>query len=178
MILLVALAAGFSHGLQGGAADYYRNAYLYFVRQRSRGDFDSSAAVRSDYEALTWRERPWQKFLLAAYLNFTRQQEMISPPLKRFRETVDRLFHEQIPEWFTAQYRNAARPAFKFWSVLMTNSRMLVLFAVLLLDRTAWFFWIEITMFNLLLIYLLFREENMCRSLLEMVRQPRQSQLA
>ena len=178
MIFLLALAAGFSHGLQGGAADYYRNAYLYFVSQRSRGDFDSSAALRSDYEALTWRERPWQKFLLAVYLNFTRQQEMASLPLKRFRETVDGLFHEQIPDWLTAQYRNAARPAFKFWSVLMTNSRMLLLFTALLLDRTAWFFWIEITMFNLLLIYLLFREENMCRSLLEMVRQPRRSQLA
>jgi hypothetical protein len=178
MIFLVALAAGFSHGLQGGAADYFRNAYLYFVSQRSRGDFDSSAALRSDYEALTWRERPWQKFLLATYLNFTRQQEMISPPLKRFRETVDQLFHEQVPEWLTAQYRNAARPAFKFWSVLMTNSRMFLLFAALLFDRTAWFFWIEITIFNLLLIYLLFREESMCRSLLEMVKQPRQSQPA
>jgi hypothetical protein len=178
MIFLVALAAGFSHGLQGGAADYFRNDYLYFVSQRSRGDFDSSAALRSDYEALTWRERPWQKFLLATYLNFTRQQEMISPPLKRFRETVDQLFHEQVPEWLTAQYRNAARPAFKFWSVLMTNSRMFLLFAALLFDRTAWFFWIEITIFNLLLIYLLFREESMCRSLLEMVKQPRQSQPA
>jgi hypothetical protein len=178
IILLIALAAAFSHGLQAGAADYYRNAYLYFVSQRSRGDFHSSAELRSDYGALTWRERPWQKFLLALYLNFTRQQEMISLPLKRFRETVDRFFHQQIPEWFTAQYRNAARPAFKFWGVLMTNSRMLLLFTVLLLDRTAWFFWIEITMFNLLLVYLLLREGSMCRSLLEMMRQSRQSQLA
>jgi hypothetical protein len=146
------------------------------VSQRSRGDFDSSAALRSDYQTLTWREGPWQKFLLVLYLNFTRQQEMISPVLKKFRETVDRLFHEQIPEWLTVQYRNAARPVFKFWGVLMTNSRMLLLFTLLLFDRTAWFFWIEITIFNLLLIYLLFREESMCRSLLEVVKQPRQSQ--
>src|SRR5437762_3484800 len=79
IIFLVALVAAFSHGLQGGAADYYRNAYLYFVNQRSRGDFHSSAALRSEYEALAWRDRPWQKFLLAVYLNYTRQQEMISP---------------------------------------------------------------------------------------------------
>ena len=178
MIFLVALAAGLSHGLQGGAADYFRNAYLYFVSQRSRGDFDSSAALRSDYEALTWLENPWPKFLLASYLSFTRQQEMISLPLKRFRENVDQILHDQIPEWLAAQYRNAARPAFKFWSVLMTNSRMLLLFAALVVDRTSWFFWIEITMFNLLLVYLLFREERMCRSLLENLRQSRQSQLA
>jgi len=178
IIFLVALIAAFSHGLQGGAADYYRNAYLYFVNHRSRGDFDSCAALQSEYKALTWRERRWQKFLLAVYLNFTRQQEIISPSLKRFRETVDRLFHEQIPKWLSAQYRHAAKPAFKFWGVLMTNSRMLLLFTLLLLDRAVWFFWIEITIFNLLLIYLLFREQSMCGSLLEVMKQSRQSQPA
>jgi hypothetical protein len=177
-IFVVALVAAFSHGLQGAAADYYRNAYLYFVSQRSRGDFHSSAELRSDYQMLSWRKTPWQKFLAALYFNFTQQQEMISPPLKKFRNTVDRIFAERLPEWFGAQYRNAAAPAFKFWSILMTNTRMLLLFALLLLDRVAWFFWIEITFFNLMLIYLLFREQRMCRSLFEMVRQRSQSQIA
>jgi len=174
VIFLVAAAAALSHGLQGGAADYYRNAYLYFVNRRSRGDFDSSSKLRTDYQGLTWRERPWQKFLLALYLNFTRQQEMISPDLKSLRDLVDQLFHEEIPEWFAAQYRNAARPAFKFWGVLMTNTRMFLLFAVMLVDRSSWFFWVEITIFNLVLIYLLFQQRNMCRSLLGIIRQQRQ----
>jgi hypothetical protein len=33
------------------------------------------------------------------------------------------------------------------------------------------FFWIELTAFNLLLVYLLFRQENMSRSLLTMTTQ-------
>ncbi|HEY6070818.1 MAG TPA: CDP-alcohol phosphatidyltransferase family protein [Chthoniobacterales bacterium] len=169
LIWLVALGAALSHGAQGGAADYFRNAYLHFVKQR-RGDFDSSAALESDYDALNWRESPWQKFLLATYLNFTRQQEMISPALRTFREKVDRIFQEQTPDWLAAQYRDAARPAFKFWSVLMTNTRMLLLFVVLLVDRPAWFFWIEITIFNLLLLGLLYWQERMCRSLLQLVK--------
>lgn len=168
---LVAAAAALSHGLQGGAADYYRNAYLYFVK--GRGDFDSSASLQSDYQALTWRDNPWQKFLLATYLNFTRQQEMISPALGKFRETVDQTFHDQTPGWLTERYREAARPAFKFWGVLMTNTRMLLLFAVLLLDRPAWFFWVEITAFNFVLIYLLYSQERMCRSLLQLVKPAR-----
>ncbi|PYK29805.1 MAG: hypothetical protein DME57_09125 [Verrucomicrobia bacterium] len=177
LIWLVALVAARSHGAQGGAADYYRNAYLYFVNGRSRGDFDSSSALESEYRALSWREGPWQKFLLVMYLSFTRQQEMISPALKKFRDAVDRTFQDRIPDWFTSQYRNAAQPAFKFWGVLMTNTRMLFLFAVLLVDRVAWFFWLEITVFNLVLVYLLYRQRNMCRFLFEMMRQPRQSQL-
>ena len=172
LIWVVALIAALSHGLQGAGADYYRNAYLYFAKGRSRGDFDSSAALQSEYRALNWLESPWQKFLLTLYLGFTRQQEAISRPLKKFRETVDRTFRDQIPEWLRARYRGAARPAFKFWGVLMTNSRMLVLFAVLLIDRAAWFFWLEITVCNFLLIYLLFREKRMCRSLLQTLQQP------
>src|SRR5205085_6794784 len=35
---IIALAAGLSHGLQAGAADYCRNAYLYFGKGRSMLD--------------------------------------------------------------------------------------------------------------------------------------------
>ena len=166
LIWLFALIAALSHAAQAGAADYFRNAYLHFVKQR-RGDFDSAAMLRSEFEALSWSETPWQKILLALYLNFTRQQEMVSWALRKFRETVDRIFNGQTPDRLAAQYRDAARPAFKFWGILMTNSRMLVLFTVLLVDRPAWFFWVEITIFNFLLACLLYAQERMCRSLLQ-----------
>jgi hypothetical protein len=165
---LVAIAAALSHALQGGAADYYRNAYLHFVKQR-RGDFDSAAALQSEYQALPPPGNLWRKFLLATYLNFTRQQEMISPGLRKFREAVDRTFDGETPDWLAAQYRAAARPAFKIWGLLMTNSRMLVLFAVLLIDRPAWFFWVEITIFNFVLVYLLLLQARMCRILSQSV---------
>lgn len=173
-VFLLALVAGVSHGLQGGAADYFRNAYLYFVSGGSRGDFDSSSSIRSNYKAITWRDEPWNKVLLALYLNFTRQQELASPALTRFREQVAQLFHGQIPNWLRQQYREAAQPAFKFWSGLMTNTRMLFLFVFLVIDRPTWFFWTEITALNLLLMYLLYREANMCRSLLAMGQQANQ----
>ena len=54
-ICVLALAAGVSHALQGAAADYYRNTYLYFVKTRTRTDLDSSSELLSDYRKLTWR---------------------------------------------------------------------------------------------------------------------------
>src|SRR5262249_3343985 len=138
----------------------------------SRGDFDSSAAIRSDYQALTWRDEPWNKLLLALYLNFIRQQELASPALTRFRETIVQFYHGQIPSWLSQRYREAAQPTFKYWSGLMTNTRMLFLFVFLIIDRPTWFFWTEITVLNLLLIYLLSRQATMCRSLLKMVERP------
>src|ERR1043166_1571165 len=89
-ICLLALAAGVSHALQGAAADYYRNTYLYFVTTRARTGLDSSSELRSDYRKLTWRQAPCHKLLLALYLNFTRQQEVLAPHLKMLRDVVAR----------------------------------------------------------------------------------------
>jgi hypothetical protein len=154
--------------LQGAAADYYRTTYLYFVKGRSFVDLDSSAALRSDYEELSWRDQPWHKFLLALYLNFTRQQEMLAPHLKRLREISIRSFPHQIPEWFNARYQRSARPMFKLWGLLMTNTRMLILFVALLIGRPVWYFWVEVTILNMLLAYLIHRQETMSQSLMEL----------
>jgi phosphatidylglycerophosphate synthase len=167
-ICFLAVVAGISHALQGAAADYYRASYLYFVKGKSFMDLDSSVALRSDYQKLSWRDRPWHKFLLALYLNFTRQQEMLSPHLKSLREISNRSFPHEIPEWFRARYQRSARPMFKLWGLLMTNTRMLLLFILLFIGQPVWFFWIEVTVFNALLAYLIYRQENMSQSLLEL----------
>jgi len=166
-ICLLALAAGVSHALQGAAADYYRNTYLYFVKAGARTGVDSSSELRSDYRKLTWRQAPWQKLLLALYLNFTRQQEMLAPRLKMLRDVVGQLFHSGIPDWLRTRYRNLARPMLKWWGLLMTNIRMLVLFALLFISQPVYYFWFELIPLNLLFVYLLFRQEKMAGSLLK-----------
>jgi CDP-alcohol phosphatidyltransferase len=174
-IALLAFAAGISHGLQGAAADYYRSCYFFFIKGRTRADLNSSAVLSSDYQELSWRSKPWNKFLLASYLNFTRQQEMLAPKLKKLRDMADRVFPNQIPDWLKMRYESAARPMFKWWSLLMTNTRMLLLFALLLINQPIWYFWIELTVFNLLLICLVLRQENMSQSLLALVTTRRDS---
>lgn len=167
-ICFLAVAAGISHAWQGAAADYYRASYLYFVKGKSFMDLDSSVALRSDFQKLSWHDRPWHKFLLALYLNFTRQQEMLSPHLRRLREISNRSFAHEIPEWFRSRYQRSARPMFKLWGLLMTNTRMLLLFILLFIGQPIWYFWIEVTVFNVLLAYLIYRQENMSQSLLEL----------
>ncbi len=168
-ICLLALAAGVSHALQGAAADYYRNTYLYFVTTRTRTDLDSSSELRLDYRKLTWRQAPWHKVLLALYLNFTRQQEMLAPRLNMLRALAAKLFHSQIPDWLRARYQNLARPTLKCWRLLMTNVRMLVLFALLFISQPVYYFWFELIPLNLLFVFLLFREEKMANSMLKVI---------
>jgi phosphatidylglycerophosphate synthase len=166
-IFLLAFAAGISHALQGAAADYYRSTYLYFVTAGARTGVDSSSGLRSDYLKLTWRHTPWRKLLLALYLNFTRQQEMLAPRLKTLRDLVRKLFHGEIPDRVRTRYRDLASPMLKWWGLLMTNVRMLVLFALLFIGQPAYYFWFELIPLNLLFIYLLCRQENMAESVLK-----------
>jgi len=166
-ICLLALAAGISHALQGAAADYYRSTYLYFANNGAQIGLDSASALRSDYQKLSWRSEPWNKFLLALYLNFTRQQEMLAPHLKKLRDTTSELFHGEIPNWLRTRYRNLVSPTFRWWRLLMTNTRMLVLFALLFIGQPIYYFWFEFIPLNLLFVYLIIRQENMSESLLE-----------
>jgi hypothetical protein len=168
-ICFLALAAGISHALQGAAADYYRSIYLYFVTAGVRKGVDSSSELRSDFRRLTWRQAPWQKLLLALYLNFTRQQEMLAPRLKTLRNVVGQLFHSEIPDWLRTRYRTLARPMLKWWGLLMTNIRMLVLFALLFISQPVYYFWFELIPLNFLFVYLLFRQDNMAESMLKVV---------
>lgn len=174
-IWLLALAAGLSHAVQGGFADYFRNAYLFFVAGRARSEVDSSLRLRSDYEKLLWRREPWQKFLLRIYLNFTVGQEIFSPNLMRLRAAAWRAFPSAIPVALQTHYRVAARPLFRWIGLLMTNTRMLILFLVLILDHPAWYFVAEVTLFNLVLTYALIRQEQLCRLFLPQIERHTQA---
>jgi hypothetical protein len=169
-IWVLALAAGISHALQGAAADYYRSTYLYFVANGGAIRIDSSSEVGLDYRRWSWRQNPWDKLLLALYLNFTRQQEVLAPHLKKLRDTASELFRGGIPGWLQARYRNLAGPMLKWWGLLMTNTRMLGLFAVLLIGQPIYFFWFELIPLNLLFVYLIFREETMAESMQEVAQ--------
>src|SRR5438105_1409490 len=168
-VAFLALAAGLSHALQGAAADYYRNGYLYFAKKRSRADLDSSSILREEYRRHSWRREPWHKFLLALYLNFTWQQEMLSPGVERLRQAIGRDFPGEIPIWLQTRYRDSAQPMLKWWRLLMTNTRMLLLFLLLLIGRPVWYFWLELSLFNFLLVYLLWQQGNALRSLVQLV---------
>jgi len=163
-IWFLGLGAAISHALQGAAADYYRTSFLYFA-DGARIDLDSSSALRPDYRKLSWGQRTWDKLLLALYLNFTLQQEMLAPRLKKLRETAGAVFDGRIPGWLEQRYRDAACHMLKWWRLLMTNTRMLVLFVVLFLGQPVYYFWFELIPLNVLFVYLIVRQEKMAKSL-------------
>lgn len=163
MVWLLAGVAGLSHGLQAGAADYWRNAYLYFGKGRS--ELDSVSSLREEYGRHTWRNAAWLKFLLRLNLNAMHEQEFLMPGVKRLHKMVERDLASAASSEFQSRYVVFALPTFKWWSLLMTNTRMLILLVLFLLQQLVWFFWLEIVVGNLLLVYLILRQERISRSL-------------
>jgi hypothetical protein len=98
-------------------------------------------------------------------VNFTLQQEMLAPRLKELRHTASAVFHGRIPGWLEQRYQEAAGNMLKWWRLLMTNTRMLVLFVVLFLGQPVYYFWFELIPLNVLFVYLIVRQERMAKSL-------------
>lgn len=162
-IWIVAIVAGLSHGAQAAAADYWRHAYLYFAK--GRGELDCASKIRQEVQ----RGRGWLKVLLSLHLNVTREQEFLLPGIKHLHERIDRAQATSIPDWLRSRYASLVRPTFKWWGLLMTNSRMLVLFVLFLIRQPAWFFWAEITAGNLLLLLLILQEQRISESIIELL---------
>lgn len=160
-IWLLALAAGISHALQSMTIDHFRNAYLQFVVGKRSADSNSSEAVRAAYDATSWREF-WEKLGLRNYLNYARQQEMLAPTLLKLRLAT----RDRSPDWLAREVRTDCLPLVKWCNSLATNPRMLILFALLLVHRPIWYFVVEVSVFNVLLGYVLLRHEAIFQSLL------------
>ena len=160
-IWLLALAAAASHAVQSMMIDYFRYGYLQFVAGKRSADANASETVRAAYE-----EVPWSSFLkklgLRNYLNYTRQQEALAPNLLRLRLAT----RNAIPEWLTHSYRQACKPLVKWCNCLATNPRMLLLFTFLLLGQPVWYFAVEMTILNGVLVFVLLRHNAVFRSLL------------
>lgn len=161
-VWLLALAAGASHSLQSAAGDYFRNAYLYFTEGKSRAELDASSTLQAEFDGLRWRERPWKKFLLRLYLNYTRQQEWLAPRLGELKQAAARTNDTRIAD----AYREQGRRLIKWTNLLATNPRMILLLGLLLLGQPVWYFWLELTLFNLVFAFLLWQENGICRRLL------------
>jgi phosphatidylglycerophosphate synthase len=163
-IWLVALLAGLSHRLQSEAAEFCRDAYLRFAAGKS-DLLDLSSDLRPQFEAVTWGTHFWQKLLLKLHLSYVDEQEKLCPGLVRLEESARRTFAGIVPQGFRDRYRQMNRAMISFFFLFRTNTRMLLLFLLLFLAQPVWYFAIELTALNFLLVVLAFRQNAICRQL-------------
>jgi hypothetical protein len=171
LIFLVAAISGAAHSMQSAAADYFRNAYLRFAHGYGCGELDSSASASAIYSSLTWRHDFIRKCMSRLYLNYTNMQETLVPSIRRLRISVESAFDTEIPKWFKDEYAMRNKPLMKYYNIITTNTRMIALFAFLLMGVPAAYFLFELTVLNLVFFYVTFRQEALNRELNLMVRE-------
>jgi phosphatidylglycerophosphate synthase len=168
-LLGLVVAGGVSHSLQSSLADYYRNAYLKFVVDPSKSELDASDEVRRDYEATSFRTQPVKKFLLRVYLNYTHQQEALSRNFQLLRRTVAARYGQNIPAWFSDEYRRLNKPLMKYYAILTTNTRMIIMAAAVLADVVPVYFAAEVVLINIVMILTTVHQEGLSARLRGMI---------
>jgi len=168
-LFLLVLASGISHSVQSALADHYRNAYLKFVVDPAKSEMENSEDIRKEYKAVSFLGNPIRKMLLRVYLNYTVEQEAFSKNFQKLKKEVDRAFGRSIPEWFSAEYRRMNKPLMKYYAILTTNTRMIVMFFCVILNLVPLFFLLELTIFNLIMVLVTMYQEKLSARLLELI---------
>jgi phosphatidylglycerophosphate synthase len=154
-IFFVALAAGISHSLQSALADYSRNHYVLYVLDNKKSEIDDSDLLLNKYKQLSWKNNLIQKFLMRVYINYTVEQEFLAKKMKRLRILVKEKFGNNIPEWFAEKYRELHKPLIKWYNILTSNTRIIVLFIGLFIGCPVIFWVFELTILNILMFYVI-----------------------
>jgi phosphatidylglycerophosphate synthase len=150
-IWAVALAAGICHSMQSAAAEFCRDAYLKFATDRDVTLFSSRHLRARAAESSGAR-----KFLLLLHANYVAQQELALRGLARLRDEVVR-----VTPAFREAYREAHRSLVRHARLLGTSTRMFVLFVALLLRRPSWYFIAELTLLNVIFLWLISRQNSL-----------------
>src|ERR1700730_6322809 len=146
------LVAAVSHSMQSSVADYYRNAFLY-LGGVGRAELDEASLVEADYRALCWLRDLGHKLVLRLYLNYTREQEMLTRSFRALRREVAASYPEARPAWLAEAYREMNRPLLKYYNILTTNTRTFVLGVAVCAYWPLLYLGFEIVFLNALLVW-------------------------
>lgn len=166
-IWIIAAIAGACHGLQAAMADYYRQFHLYFVKGADGSELQTSENIKREIAELNWKKNPVKKLFMTFYCGYTMLQEYITPNMQRLRAKLRNENESAIQQVFQEKFRTLSKPLMKYTNILTFNTRCFALFAAILIFKMPWlYFAFELTVMNALLIYMVWRHERMCKSLI------------
>ncbi|MGN1245367.1 MAG: CDP-alcohol phosphatidyltransferase family protein [Muribaculaceae bacterium] len=164
-IWIMAILAGGCHAKQAAMADYYRQFHLYFLKGKEGSELDSVDQLDIDYAAVPWKGHFWKKITMMFYRNYTANQEVMTPSMQSLRRKLKKAFGaDVVPEKFRNDFRLKSKPLMKYTNMLSFNTRVIALFISIIVRMPWLYFAFELTVLNLMLIYMILRHEHICRS--------------
>ncbi len=173
LIWILAVVAGIFHAVQAAQADYYRQFHLFFLKGEEGSELDSSISLQQKYRDLSWGKNFFRKLTLMFYLSYTRSQEKRTPSMQKLRQLLRRRYPDgRIPADFRQAFRKESLPLMKYTNILSFNTRCFALFASLFLRMPWLYFAFEIIVLNVILIYMMWRHERICRNFVRILENP------
>ena len=164
LIWTIAIIAGICHAQQAAMADYYRNFHLYFLKGEEGSELDSSAQLKEKLSQLSWGKNFFQKLTLTFYTNYTVGQERLTPWMQCLRKAMAQKWNGNVPsQEFRDAFRAKSLPMMKYTNMLSFNTRTFALFASILIGMPWLYFAFELTVLNIMLIYMLCCHERFCK---------------
>lgn len=164
VIWVMAVVTGLCHAKQAAMADYYRQFHLYFLKGDEGSELETAFTLKRHLASLSWKKNFWKKLTLSTYTNYTLQQEATAPAMQRLRRELAKRFPDgKIPSKFREDFRRKSLPLMKYTNILSFNWRTIALFTSLFLTMPWLYFAFELTVLNILLIYMVVRHEHICR---------------
>ena len=166
VIWIVAVATAICHAIQAEMADYYRQFHLFFVKGKDGAELELAQDLWDRFHALSWKDNFFQKLAMLFYANYTTGQEKRTPWMQKFRRLLRDKYNDRIPLELREKFRAQSRPLMKYTNILSFNTRTFALFAAVLIFRMPWlYFAFELSVLNVVMIYMMWRHENICRKI-------------
>ncbi len=164
LIWVIAVTTGLFHAKQAAMADYYRQFHLFFVKGKDGSELEDSTQLKENLASLSWSKNFWKKLTMTFYTNYTVSQEGHTRSMQALRKELHARFGDgAISEKFREDFRQASLPLMKYTNILSFNVRSWALFAAILAQMPWLYFAFEMTVLNILLVYMNVRHERICR---------------
>ncbi len=162
-IWVLACVTGYFHSKQAEMADYYRNVHLLFLKGKSGSELDNSTELTGKFNSLSWKKNFGAKLVVFFYRNYTTDQENRSPRLQKLFKLLKEKYGEVAPQSFRDDFRQKSLPLMKYTNILSFNTRSIALFISILTGFPWLYFVFELTVLNILLVYMVTKHEKVCK---------------
>lgn len=167
-LALAAIAGIVSHMQQSSLSDYYRQIHLYFLKGDEGSELDTYEVQRAELEKLKGKEGVfWDRAFHSNYQNYCKSQEKRTPEFQKLRKTIETNFRtvEKMPKEWKEEFLKGSRPLMPMTNFLTFNSRAIFIYITCLLNIPWVYFLLEITLYNIIYIYMHKRHEELCEKI-------------
>ena len=165
VIWVIAVVTGICHAKQAAMADYYRQFHLFFLKGEGGSELEHADELKKRLAELSWTKNFRHKIVLFFYTKYTINQEAWTPAMQKLRAAIAGRWPDgDIPHSFRRDFRRASLPLMKYTNILSFNWRTIALFSAIFMCMPWLYFAFELTVLNILLIYMMWRHERICKA--------------